>query len=96
MDTGFKLEHVLRHLKHAEPAIEHWQKFGNVDRSAVIDGVLANAGALNRDLPHLVDGLVVAVHLLAKRCAGLEREIQRLESWGRMTHGTKETTNERG
>ena len=24
MDVGFKLEHVLRHLKHTEPDIEQW------------------------------------------------------------------------
>jgi hypothetical protein len=28
MDMGMKLEHVLRHLKNAELAIEHWQEFG--------------------------------------------------------------------
>jgi hypothetical protein len=76
MDMGMKLEHVLRHLKNSEPAIEHWQEFGPVGRSAEIHGVLANAGALSR---HMVDGLVVTVHLLAKSCAVLERRIATLE-----------------
>jgi len=42
--------------------------------------VLANAGALNKDVRRTVDGLVVAVHLLAKTCAALERRIARIES----------------
>lgn len=79
MDMGTKLEHVLRHLKNAEPAIEHWQTFGEVGRSVEIDGVLANAGALNRDTRHLVNGLVVSVHLLAKTCAALRKRIEELE-----------------
>jgi hypothetical protein len=33
MDTGLKLEHVLRYLKNTEPNIEHWMEFGNVGRS---------------------------------------------------------------
>src|ERR1017187_10355806 len=73
MDMGMKLEHVLRHLKNAEPAIEHWQELGEVGRSAEIGGVLANAGALNSDLRHMVDGLTVAVHMLAKTCAAMEK-----------------------
>jgi hypothetical protein len=79
MDTGMKLEHVLRHLKNAEPSIEHWMEFGDVGRCAEVDGVLANAGALTHDLRHMVDGLVVIVHLLAKQCAALQRRIDQLE-----------------
>jgi hypothetical protein len=77
MDTGLKLEHVLRYLKNTEPNIEHWMEFGDVGRSEQVHGVLANAGSLSR---HMVDGLVVTVHMLAKTCAGLERRIVRLES----------------
>jgi hypothetical protein len=80
MDMGLKLEHLLRQLKNAEPAIEHWQEFGEVGRSAEIDGVLANAGALNRDERHMADGLVVAVQLLAKTCAALSGRITALEN----------------
>ena len=79
MDMGMKLEHALRHLKNAEPALEHWMEFGNLGRSTEVSGVLLNAGALNIDARHMVDGLVVAVHLLAKTCTALERRIARLE-----------------
>jgi len=77
MDAALRLEHALRHLKNAEPKIEHWQEFGDVGRSAAIDGVLPNAGSLER---HMVDGLVLAVHLLAKKCAALERDVARLDT----------------
>ncbi len=80
MDMGMKLEHVLRHLKNAEPAIEHWMEFGNLGRSTEVCGVLLNAGALNSDARHMVDGFVVAVHLLAKSCAAMEGRIAALES----------------
>ena len=80
MDTGLKLEHVLRHLKNNEPLIEHWMQFGDVGRCADIQGVLANAGALGRDPKHLIDGLTIAVHLLAKFCTALEIRIAELES----------------
>jgi hypothetical protein len=79
MDAGLKLEHVLRHLKNNEPLIEHWMQFGDVGRCADIQGVLASAGALGRDSRHLIDGLTVAVHLLAKTCTALERRIMALE-----------------
>ena len=79
MDTGMKLEHVLRHLKNAESSIQRWMEFGDVGRCAEVDGVLANAGALNQDLRHIVDGLVVTVHLLAKQDAALQRRIDQLE-----------------
>jgi hypothetical protein len=77
MDTGLKLEHVLRYLKNTEPNIEHWMEFGNVGRSQKVHGVVANAGSLSL---HMVDGLVVTVNLLAKTCAALERRIASLES----------------
>ena len=32
MDMGMKLELVLRHLKNAEPTIEHWQTLGDFGR----------------------------------------------------------------
>jgi hypothetical protein len=83
MDMGTKLEHVLRHLKNAEPALEHWMEFGDVGRSTEVYGVLLNSGALNRDERHMVDGLVVAVHFLAKTCAAQEKRIARLENRGR-------------
>lgn len=83
MDMGTKLEHVLRHLKNAEPAIEHWMEFGDVGRSTEVYGVLLNSGALNKDLLHMVNGLVVAVHLLAKTCAAQEKRITGLENAGR-------------
>jgi hypothetical protein len=73
MDMGAKLEHVLRHLKNAEPVIEQWQKCGDVGRSTEVSGVLLNSGWLNNDMRHMVDGLVLAVYLLAKKCATLEK-----------------------
>jgi hypothetical protein len=79
MDTGLKLEHVLRHLKNNEPLIEHWMQFGDVGRCADNQGVLANAGPLGRDPRHLIDGLTIAVHLLAKFCTALEARIAELE-----------------
>jgi hypothetical protein len=84
MDMGTKLEHTLRQLKNAEPALEHWIEFGNVGRSDEVSGVLLNSGALNKDLRHMVDGLVVAVHLLAKTCAALQRRIAELEDARRL------------
>jgi hypothetical protein len=79
MDMGTILEHALRHLKNAEPALEHWMEFCDVGRSTEVYGILLNSGALNKDMQHMVDGLVVAVHLLAKTCTALERRIARLE-----------------
>jgi hypothetical protein len=80
MDMGTKLEHALRHLKNAEPEIEHWMEFGDLGRSTEVYGVLLNSGALNKDMRGMVDGLVVAVHLLAKTCAAQEKRIARLEA----------------
>jgi hypothetical protein len=80
MDMGTKLEHVLRHLKNAEPEIQQWQTFGNVGRSTEVDGVLLNSGRLNKDVPCMVDGLVLAVFLLAKKCAALENEVARVDT----------------
>lgn len=74
MDAPLRLERALRHLKNAEPEIEHWQEFGDVGRSTEVDGILMNAGSLEH---HMVDGLVLAVFLLAKKCAALEKEIAR-------------------
>jgi hypothetical protein len=87
MDMATKLEHTLRHLKNAEPAVEHWMEFGDVGRCTELPGVLLNSGALNKDLPHMVDGLVWAVHLLAKTCAALERRIEELETGRKETYG---------
>jgi hypothetical protein len=78
MDMGMKLEHALRHLKNAEPAIEHWMELGEVGRSTEVSGVLLNSGWLNNDIRHTVDGLVLAVYLLAKKCAAMENRIARL------------------
>ena len=80
MDMGMKLKHVLRHLTNAEPAIEHWMEFGEVSRSTEVSGLLLNSGWLNNDIRHKVDGLVLAVHFLAKTCATLERRVARLEN----------------
>lgn len=55
MDMGTKLEHALRHLKHAEPEIEHWMEFGDLGRSTEVYGVLLNSGALNKDMRHMVN-----------------------------------------
>lgn len=82
MDMGMKLEHVLRHLKNAEPAIEHWMEFGDIGRCTEASGVLLNSGWLSKDVRHLVDGLVLAVHLLAKTCAAQEKRIAGLENRG--------------
>jgi hypothetical protein len=65
MDVGFKLEHVLRHLDHTEPDMEHWQKMGD-SRSTEIEGILVNAGSFNNSAEHMLCGLVLAAHLLAK------------------------------
>ncbi|HYL14230.1 MAG TPA: hypothetical protein VEV41_14405 [Terriglobales bacterium] len=69
MDAGLRLERVLRHLKNAEPEMDHWQSFGNVGRPTEVDGVLLNAGSFNLDGRRMLDGLVLAVSLLAKKCA---------------------------
>jgi hypothetical protein len=74
MDIGMKLEYVLRHLKNAEPKISHWLEFGDVGRSTEVSGVLLNSGWLNNDMRHMVDGLVLAVYLIAKKLAALERD----------------------
>ena len=74
MDAGFKLEHVLRHLEHTEPDIEHWQTMGD-SRSTEVEGILVNAGSFNNSTDRMLSGLVLAVHLLAKKCAALEKEI---------------------
>jgi len=78
MDLGFKLEHVLRHLEHTEPDIEQWQKMGD-SRSTEIEGILVNAGSFNNSADRMLSGLVLAVHLLAKKCAALEKRSQDLE-----------------
>jgi hypothetical protein len=79
MDMGTKLEHALRHLKNAEPEIEHWMEFGDVGRSTEVHEILLNSIALNKDVIHMVDGLVLAVHFLAKKCAAQEKRIAKLE-----------------
>ena len=76
MDAGFKLEHVLRHLMHTEPDIEHWEKMSD-SRSTVVDGLLINAGSFENSSQHMLSGLVLAVHLLAKKCAALEKRVSR-------------------
>jgi len=78
MDVGFKLEHVLRHLKHTEPDIEHWQQMVD-SRSIEIEGLLVNAGSFDNSTNRMLGGLVLAVHLLAKKCAALEQRCQGLE-----------------
>jgi hypothetical protein len=78
MDVGFKLEHVLRHLDHTEPDIENWQKMGD-SRSSEIEGILVNAGSFENSAEHMLSGLVLAVHLLAKKYAALEKRCQDLE-----------------
>jgi hypothetical protein len=78
MDVGFKLEHALRHLKHTEPDIEHWQKMGD-SRSTEVEGILVNAGSFNNSADRMLSGLVLAVHLLAKECAALEERCQDLD-----------------
>jgi hypothetical protein len=78
MDAGLRLERVLRHLKNDEPEIDHWQSFGNVRKSTEVDGVLLNAGFLNQDTRHMVDGLVLAVSFLTKECAALKNELTEL------------------
>jgi len=78
MDVGFKLEHVLRHLKHTEPDIEHWQQMVD-SRSIEIEGILVNAGSFDNSTNRMLGGLVLAVHLLAKKCAALEERCQDLE-----------------
>jgi hypothetical protein len=88
MDTGTKLEHVLRHLKNAEPTLENWMEFGDVGRSTEVFGVLLNSGALNNDLRHMVDGLVVAVYLLTKKCVALEKaRADMAPQWNRECRG---------
>jgi hypothetical protein len=74
MDAAVRLERTLRYLKNAEPNIKHWAVSGDVGRSTEVDGILLNAGSLEH---HMVDGLVLAVVLLAKKCAALEREVAR-------------------
>jgi hypothetical protein len=74
MDAPVRLEHALRYLKNTEPEIERWQVFGDIGRSTEVDGILMNAGSLEH---RMVDGLVLAVFLLAKKCAALEKEIAR-------------------
>jgi hypothetical protein len=78
MDAGFKLEHVLRHLIHTEPHIEHWEEMID-SRSTVVEGVLVNAGSFDNSVNRMLSGLVLAVHLLAKKCADLEKRCQSLE-----------------
>ena len=78
MDVGFKLEHVLRHLEHTEPNIKHWQEMGG-SRSTELEGILVNAGSFNNSADRTLSGLVLAVHLLAKKCAALEKRCQDLE-----------------
>lgn len=68
---GFMLEHTLRHLKETEPELQHWQGFPHVGRSTESEGVLFNAGWLERDTANTVDGLVMAVFLLDKQCTAL-------------------------
>jgi hypothetical protein len=82
MDIGTKLEHMLRHLKNAEPTLEHWIEFGDVGRSSEVHGILLNSGALNKDMIHMVDGLVLVVHFLAKHCGAQEKRIAKLEHQG--------------
>lgn len=74
---------LLRHMKNAEPAMEYWQSFGDVGSTTEVDGALLNAGSLNRDTRRLLDGLVLAVSLLAKKCTAMEREMARVSAEAR-------------
>jgi hypothetical protein len=87
MDVGFKLEHVLRHLKRTEPDIEHWQQMVD-SRSIEIEGILVNAGSFDNSTNRMLGGLVLAVHLLAKKSAALEKRCRDLET----TLGNRPTT----
>ena len=87
MDVGFKLEHVLRHLKHTEADITHWQEMDD-SRSTVVEGILVNAGSFENSAEHMLGGIVLAVHLLAKKCAALEKRCRDLET----TLGNRPTT----
>jgi len=79
MDAGFKLEHVLRHLVHTEPNIEHWQVMED-SRSMEVEGILVNAGSFDNSDKRMLHGLVLAVELLAKKCAALEKRCPGLET----------------
>jgi hypothetical protein len=75
MDAGLRLERALRHLKNNEPKLEQWQTFGDIRSTTVAEGVPLNGRALEKDTDQMIAGLVLAVHLLAKKCAALEKEI---------------------
>jgi hypothetical protein len=53
-------------------------QFGDVGRSTEVFGVLLNSGWLNIEMRHMADGLVLAVYLLAEKCAALEMDATRL------------------
>jgi hypothetical protein len=89
MDASIRLEHALRYLKNVEPTILHWEEMGDVHRCTEVDGVVLNCGALNKDVRHMMDGLVLAVHLLAKKSAELQRRLDGLEN-----HGTNGSTGQ--
>ena len=67
------LEHLLRHLKHTEPEISNWMEMGDVGRGAMNGFIDADTFRTNTE--NVTEGLVLAIELLAKKCAYLESKI---------------------
>jgi len=44
-----------------------------------LEGILVNAGAFDNSDKNMLSGLVLATHLLARKCAALEERCRRLE-----------------
>jgi hypothetical protein len=68
------MEALLRHLKFTEPETQHWMNMGNVGRGAM-NGFI-DADTFRDDTTNQIKGLLLAVELLAKKCAYLEKQIK--------------------
>lgn len=91
-----RLEDTLRHLKYVEPNLR-LRGFTGESRSINVDGIFLDAHWFEGSVRHMLDGVVVGLELVAKRCLELEQEVEkdkeRIHSVGRSTGSPRNRAN---
>jgi len=77
-DKAVELEHLLLHLKSTEPTITQWMNWENIARGAM--GGFIDADNFRSGTEAQLQGLLLAVQILAHKCAFFEKKIAELES----------------
>ena len=76
MDAVLK-EYLLLHLREHSPELEHWMDMGGRRRGDEYKGFAIDADAFRlEDKTPEIEGLWLAVELLAQRCLMLERRLE--------------------